>query len=154
MPLFQIKDRYVGKVLFECEAVKVKEALVNAVDSGADLSGADLSGAYLSGADLSDADLSDADLRDADLSGAKISWSSHWMIAELLRRVAGDDIAKLKVAGLVSIQREWCWDDFAAKCKADPLWPWAIEELAKWVQDGDNAPELLKLAQRKETVSA
>ena len=41
--------------------------------SGADLNGANLSGADLSGADLSGADLSEANLRGADLHGADLS---------------------------------------------------------------------------------
>ena len=88
---FEIKHRYTGNVLFQCEAENMREAVASAVKSGAnlscadlyradlsgadlyraDLSGADLSGANLSGADLSGADLSDADLSGADLSDAK-----------------------------------------------------------------------------------
>ena len=68
--LFEIKNRYIGNVIFKLEtesfqlcveaAVKSGANLYNANLSGADLSGADLSGAYLSGAYLSDAYLSDA----------------------------------------------------------------------------------------------
>jgi len=45
--------------------------------SGADLSGADLGGAYLRRANLSGADLSGADLRRADLSGADLRRADH-----------------------------------------------------------------------------
>jgi uncharacterized protein YjbI with pentapeptide repeats len=55
----------------------MKDAVCEAVKSGADLSGAylygaDLRGAYLSGADLSGAYLRGANLRGADLSGADL----------------------------------------------------------------------------------
>ena len=73
--LFEIKNRYIGNVIFKLEtesfqlcveaAVKSGANLYNANLSGADLSGADLSGAYLSGANLSGAYLSDAYLSDA-----------------------------------------------------------------------------------------
>ena len=73
----QIKHRWSGRVLFECEVppevesgMAMRHALEAAVQGGADLSDADLSGADLSGADLRGADLSGADLRGADLSGA------------------------------------------------------------------------------------
>jgi uncharacterized protein YjbI with pentapeptide repeats len=77
----QIKT-WSGTVLFESTKETVKDAVVEAVESNADLSGADLSnanlsnadlrGANLSGADLSNADLSNADLRGADLSNANL----------------------------------------------------------------------------------
>jgi uncharacterized protein YjbI with pentapeptide repeats len=75
----QIKHRLTGAVLYECDcdgatdAVRIRQAVVAAVKSGADLIGADLSGANLSRAYLSGADLSRADLRGADLSGAELS---------------------------------------------------------------------------------
>ena len=67
----QIKSRWTGSVLFEYEKENntIKDTLIAAVKSGADLSDANLSDAYLRGADLSDADLSGADLSDADLRG-------------------------------------------------------------------------------------
>ena len=86
----QIKDRFTGAVLFECDTpddvssgLAVRDALEKAVASranlsgaelyGADLSGANLSGAKLSRADLYGAKLYGADLSGADLSGAKLS---------------------------------------------------------------------------------
>ena len=68
----QIKSRWTGSVLFEYEKENntIKDTLIAAVKSGADLRGAYLRDADLSGAYLSDADLSGADLRDADLRGA------------------------------------------------------------------------------------
>jgi len=60
-------------ILFESKHDNIKEALIDAISSGADLSGADLSLADLSRADLSGADLSGADLYLADLSRADLS---------------------------------------------------------------------------------
>jgi uncharacterized protein YjbI with pentapeptide repeats len=61
-----------GSALFESEKTTLKEAVVEAVESGADLSEADLHGADLRGADLHEADLSGADLSEADLHGADL----------------------------------------------------------------------------------
>ena len=68
----QIKS-LAGSLLFESEAESLRELLVGAVKSGANLSGADLSGANLYGADLSGANLSRANLYGADLSRANLS---------------------------------------------------------------------------------
>ena len=64
----EIKKRWTGSVLFEYEKEDntVKDTVVEAVKSGADLGGEDLRGAYLGGADLRGAYLGGA-----DLSGAK-----------------------------------------------------------------------------------
>ena len=64
----EIKNRWTGSVLFEYEKEDntLKDTLLAAIKSGADLRGADLRGAYLSGADLRG-----AYLRGAYLSGAK-----------------------------------------------------------------------------------
>ena len=124
--------------------------------SSADLSSADLSFANLSYANLSYADLrfanlgyanlryanlSSANLSYADLRSAKISWSSHDLISEILKRSAGDDIAKLKVAGLILVCREKCWSEFLSIC--DPLSEWAIDVLRGWIVDGDDHPKCL-----------
>jgi hypothetical protein len=114
---------------------------------GACLRGADLRGAYLRGVDLRGACLRGADLRGAylrgaDLRGADLGFTSHDLIAEILRRAAGDDMAKLKVAGYILICRDQCWSDFLKL--RDPLSGWAMDELVKWVVDGDNAPRQLR----------
>ena len=114
---------------------------------GADLRGADLRGAYLSGAYLRDADLSGADLRGADLRDAEMNWMDHYLISELLFRAAKDDIGKRKLAGLVRISTEWCWDKFLGM--DEPLRDWALAELRKAVRDGDCAPEVLKAKEEK-----
>ena len=65
--MFQIKNRWSGKAVFECElsaeyenrgfGIKIGFAIKKAIKSDADLSGADLSGAVLRDAVLRDADL-------------------------------------------------------------------------------------------------
>ena len=117
--------------------------------SGADLSGANLSRANLRGADLRGADLggaflSGAFLHGADLTGAVVSWQSHDMIAEILRRAAADNPARRMLAGLILISRDWCWDEFLALDIDSELRRWALDELRQWVRPGDNAPEILK----------
>ena len=64
--------------------------------------------------------------------------------ANLLRRAAGDDIAKLKVAGLLLVCREKCWSEFAGMAKRDPLGDWALDSLAEWAAEGDGAPEIVR----------
>ena len=69
-----IKGWWDGTVLYTAEnATDVKQALEEAVLSGAVLRGADLRDAVLSGAVLRDAVLSDADLSGAHLRGADLS---------------------------------------------------------------------------------
>ena len=75
---WQIKHRYNKTILFEMEAEFFRQAVEEAVKTGADLSGANLSGVNLSGANLyranlPGADLSGADLYRANLSGANLS---------------------------------------------------------------------------------
>jgi len=69
-----------GSVLFESDKETIKEAVVERVNSGADLYEANLYGADLRGADLYEADLRGAnlhwaDLRGADLRGANLHWA-------------------------------------------------------------------------------
>jgi hypothetical protein len=88
----QIKHRYTGNVLFECElpddtpsGLVVRHALEKAVFSGSDLSYSDLRGSDLSysnlsysdlrGSDLSYSNLSYSDLRGSDLSYSNLSGS-------------------------------------------------------------------------------
>ena len=109
---------------------------------GANLSHADLRDANLSHADLRDANLSHADLRDANLSGARLNWQSHTLLGHILRVSAGPDIEKRKIAGFVLVSTDLCWKDSLAI--KDPLKNWALETLAAYVKDGDNAPAVLK----------
>jgi hypothetical protein len=76
-----------------------------------------------------------------------MDWTSHDLVSFLLMLDAGKDIEKRKVAGLILVSRDWCWDDFIPM--NDPLSGWVLETLAKWVVKGDSAPTPLKAAANK-----
>ena len=71
----EIKNRWTGKILFEYskEDNTMKDTVLEAIKSGADLRDADLRDADLRDADLRGADLRGADLHGADLCGADLS---------------------------------------------------------------------------------
>ena len=132
----EIRHRITSDII--CSGASLRDAIEN---NGADLSGADLSGADLSGSYL----------RGADLRGAKIEWNSHDMLSEILRRDAGEDIEKLKLAGLILICRNRCWDWFVGL--DDPLSGWAVEVLSRYIVDGDDHPaELDQFIKKAEAV--
>lgn len=117
---------------------------------GANLSGADLRCASIGGADLSGANLIDADLRGANLRGAylrdaQLNWQSHDILAEILR-----DAGHRRIAGLVLISLDWCWDDFLHELSHEEM-ETALGIFAAWEgcpyvwQDGH--------AQKRETTS-
>jgi hypothetical protein len=150
--VIELKDRWNGGVIVKSEAATVRDAVIEAVESSADLRYADLRSANLSSANLRSAnlryaDLSYANLRYANLSGSTINWNSHALISELLLREAGKDVKKRKLAGLVLVSPDWCWGEFLAL--RDPLRGWALKTLAAWVQDGDNAPDALRQLVKK-----
>jgi len=62
----------------------------------------------------------------AYLKGARMNWQSHDLIAELLRREAGEDIDRRSLAGLILLSRDWCWDRFLAL--SHPQREWALED--------------------------
>ena len=72
MSEYTIKRRWNGAVLYTGGGESLRDVVVAAVKSDANLRGADLRGADLIGADLRGADLSGADLRGADLSDANL----------------------------------------------------------------------------------
>ena len=70
----EIKHRLTGAVLYRSEtATTVREVVIEAVTSGANLNGADLSYADLNGADLNGAKLYGAYLYGANLTGANLT---------------------------------------------------------------------------------
>jgi uncharacterized protein YjbI with pentapeptide repeats len=83
MSMITITHRWNQRVLWQGEAASVKNAVLTAIKTGADLTGADLRGAVLRdavlrgavlrGADLTGADLRGAVLRDAVLRGADLT---------------------------------------------------------------------------------
>jgi hypothetical protein len=110
----QIKNWLTGDVI--CEGPTAKEAVELAVKSG-------------------------ISLNHAILDGASLSWTSHDLIAEVLRRAAGDDVAKRMIAGLILVSRDWCWEQFMAVETVENTW--ANHELARWIKDGDEHPRCL-----------
>ncbi len=149
---YEIPSRYTQDAVYRSDkAGDLRDCVIEAVKSGANLSGANLSGANLYGASLSRANLSGANLSGANLyganlygaslSGAKINWMSHGLIAVLLFRAAGDSVSRRQIAGLVAVSTDWCWEQFLAIRLREKKW--ALDTLAEYVQDGDNAPDAL-----------
>jgi len=68
----KIQNRWNGCSIFENEDETMRDTLLAALKSGANLCGADLCGANLRGADLRGANLRGADLREANLCGANL----------------------------------------------------------------------------------
>ena len=137
-----------GIVLYRSKCNNLRDSVIEAVKaradlSGADLSGADLFGANLSGANLYEANLYEADLSEANLSRITVSWTSHDLVAEILKRAAQQDVPRRMLAGLVLVSRDWCWQNFVEADIASDLRQWALTELRKWVKAEDCAPEFL-----------
>ena len=111
---------------------------------GANLTGADLTGADLTAANLTEANLAGANLAGAHLAGIVVAWQSHALLADILRRAAGDNVPRRMLAGLIAISTDWCWGEFL-NLDIDPaLREWAIAELRQWVRDSDAAPDALR----------
>jgi len=149
--LFEIKSWIDGKVLFSLDCGSVKLCVEAGVKARANLSGADLSVANLSGANLYranlyganlyGANLSGANLYGANLYGANLSWQSHDLLAEILRREAGDDIKRRSFAGLILISRDWCWSTWL-KLEVTAEVRWAASVLAKWIKPEDTGEHI------------
>jgi hypothetical protein len=158
MPI-EIKDAH-GRVLATVDA----DSLVGADLSHRDLRGANLSGCDLRGAHFISANLENADLRGALLTqsfpganlrgtlldGCVIPWNDRALVSELLRRAADTPAraayAVRGAAQAVGVQpaNKACWRDLYAE--RHPEAEWAIGVLARYVKDGDNAPDFLKQA--------
>jgi uncharacterized protein YjbI with pentapeptide repeats len=95
----------------------------------------------LSWANLGKVNLSWANLRRADLDDIIVNWQSHDLIAEFLRREAGDNIEQMKIAGLLLVCRDKCWDWFLSQ--DDSHKAWALSVLRKYVKNSDGAPDCL-----------
>ena len=151
--MMEIKHRENRAVLLTVDAADLGGANLRGANLGgaylrdANLGGADLRGANLGGADLRDADLRDADLRDADLRGADLgdadlegaylrgawlNWESHDLLAEVLLQAAGENPARLMLAGLPFVPVE------------HPEREWALNTLAGYVRDEDGAPDEIR----------
>jgi hypothetical protein len=101
---YQIKNRFTGEIIYEHEGEFLRDAVIAAVKTRADLSGANLSRAYLSraylsGANLSGANLSGAYLSRAYLSGANLS-GAYLSGANLSRAyLSGADLSGANLSG-------------------------------------------------------
>ena len=102
-------------------------------------------GANLRGANLRGANLEGANLRGAYLENVTMNWNSHGLIAERLRRAAGDDAEKRLVAGYILISRDWCWKELLENAPSSlrHLIPWTFQTMRTWRKDGDGAHDLL-----------
>ena len=153
----QIKDRQTGAVMFEAAVATIRECVGEAARQNANLRGSNLSGSDLrysnlrhsnlsysdlSGSNLSDSDLSHSNLSYSDLHDITVNWNSHELLAEILRQKAGENTAKRKIAGLVLVSHDWCWDKFLRL--RDPTKLWALGVLRRYVKEGDGAPEILR----------
>ena len=116
--------------------------------AGETLTRANLYGANLTRANLDGANLYGASLDGANLDGASLNWQSHGLVAELLKRAAGQDVRHRMVAGLIAVSLDWCWDKFLALRHDYPAeLEWALGVLAAHVIEGDGAPAIIaKLA--------
>ena len=74
--MIQIKNRFTFEVIFESKKESIREALLEAVRSGANLHRANLRGVDLCGVNLHRADLRGADLRGANLRGADLCYAN------------------------------------------------------------------------------
>ena len=116
----QIKS-IAGSILFEGDFSCLKDALLSAIKSranllDANLSGADLSCAYLSGANLSGADLSGADLSRADGGGLVIAKTRILPDGDLIgwKKCCGGKIVKLLIPAAAKRSHA-----FGRKCRAE-----------------------------------
>lgn len=119
--------------------------------SNANLRNVNFESSYLIRADLSNANLNGVrfectNLRNANLAGAVLqdivmSWSSHNLISEILWRTAKTQSRQMLVA-FISKKTDWCWELWQQFDHPDR--EWALNELAKWVKQGDNAPSCVK----------
>jgi len=115
--MFQIKNRFTGAVIFECELsadVAGKEyrfqlgfAVKKAVEAGANLAGAYLVGANLASANLVGANLADANLADANLVGANLAGANLAGAYLVGANLAGAYLAGAYLAGAYLANAKW-----------------------------------------------
>jgi hypothetical protein len=149
-PKIEIRSRWnANEILYStdtCLDLKsaVEEAVSKKTDLGyANLRYANLRYANLRSADLGSANLRSADLGSADLGSARINWQSHALISRILLVAAGEDVEKRKIAGLILVSTDWCWEGWIGLRRTE-LFSWAIDEMAAYVQPDDNAPGILR----------
>ena len=72
-----------------------------------------------------------ADLSRANLSGANLSWNSHALIGEILKRAAQNDKGLRSVAGLILVSTDWCWEKLLTELTPEQI-AWCKETLRPW----------------------
>jgi len=87
---------------------------------------ADFTGANLTGATFKDVMFAGATFTDATLEDIDHNWTSSSLIAELLRRAAGDDSARLAFADMVDKEYQDLWDIIDSEGETRD---WAVEVL-------------------------
>ena len=171
--MIQIPHRWRPEPVYTSEKETLFDAVVEAVAVGARLvgarlDGARLDGARLDGARLDGARLDGASLDGASLVGARLNWQSHWLLAELLRRdlvdgldesnedgeadaggLTQDDLDRFAVIGVILSMRDWCWGEFLAVPVRPEVKDWAVNVLARYRIDGDNAPTAIVKAWKR-----
>jgi hypothetical protein len=115
-----------GSVLFTTDAETIKEAVIKAVSTGANLTGADLIDANLTGADLRGADLRGADLRGANLTGADLIDANLTGANLTGADLRGADIenTRLPIYCKWSVSYNDKYDTIYIGCKADTIEGW------------------------------
>jgi hypothetical protein len=107
-----IRNWWTNEILHTVEAESLRDAVIQLVSVGADLTGADLTDADLTGADLTRANLTDARLTDADLTGADLT-RANLTGARLTRAnltgadLTGADLTRAKNAPLIIFGLRW-----------------------------------------------
>ena len=128
--------------------------LANANFTDANCEYVDFTGSRLVGVNMCKANIRHANLTDvlfermewygACLDGARINWDAPELVAELLKRAACDEPDRLQIAGTMHVARTWTWARWTDYLDSHPLRQWVIDALSPWVQDGDNAPAILR----------
>lgn len=116
----EIKNRYDDSIIYSGECETLLFAVEEAVRNGADLRGANLYGA----------------------KQIVVNWASHSLLSEILWRAAEDVQPRQMLTAFVGRRTDWCWGKWATW--KHPQKTWALKELAKWITDGDDAPDLVK----------
>ena len=119
--MIEIKSRFLGKVLYKSIKKTMKEAVIDAVNKGADLWGANLWGADLEGADL----------RGANLDVKSPPVHSHDFVSEILYRESKTE-AQFDFSARILRQKEECWEFFLKLAKKKKVLSWAKKVLFKW----------------------
>ncbi len=165
---YQIKNRYNGSVIFECDIPEgmesgmiARHALENAVEKKVDLGDAYLRDAYLRGANLGDANLRGANLRGANLGGANLGGANLGdanlrganlgganlrgaylrgaYLGDANLRGANGDMKYLKTMSFECWGVAYTHEVLQIGCQKHPISEWKLwKEKPEWIQDMDS----------------